>query len=255
MRNQRIFQKLIDKGIRFLITEQQKDGSFLSLASTRLNDFTRATTTHTIVPSNIVLSCLNSLEETAAITKIKQNTALFLLSQKSGHWSFNYWVRESKDAKKTPYPDDLDDSFCALAALYQHDPNLFNGKALAKITILLTAVEGKEGGPYNMWLVPPNTDKGWKRIDLVVNSNIAYFLSLLDISLPNLNAFIEQEIEKENYVFPYCSIYPAVYFISRFYQGKKVKQIIDLLLSKRDKEGKWENPLYTALAISSLVNL
>ena len=250
-----MISKIINHGIKFLADQQQKDGSFLSLTSTKLNDFTNAKTYHAIVPSNIVLSCLNSLESFKLLQKVRKRTAQFLLSQKSEHWSLNYWIRDSKEARTTPYPDDLDDTFCALAALYQYNPKLIDGSAMAKIVTLLTAVEEKEGGPYNMWLVPSNTDKGWKRIDLVVNSNIAYFLSLQDISLPNVNAFIEQAIENEDYIFPYCSIYPAIYFISRFYKGKKTKQIKDLLLSKRQADGKWENPLYTALAISSLFNL
>jgi len=95
-----------------------------------------------------VLSCLSALEETPKVKTIKQKAAKFLLSQKSKHWSFNYWVRNSQEAKKLPYPDDLDDTFCALSALFQYDPNLINGSAMAKIITLLTAMEKKEGGPY-----------------------------------------------------------------------------------------------------------
>lgn len=251
----RRFYKLIDKGVEYLATQQQKDGSFLSLSSPNPRNFSDARQYHTIFPVFLVLSCLGVLEETAKIQMIKRKAAAFLLSQKSEHWSFNYWVRDTKEAKQLPYPDDLDDTFCALAALYQYNPKLIDGSAMAKIVTLLTAVEEKEGGPYRTWLVPPDAKKVWKDVDLVVNSNIAYFLLLHDIRLPNSTAFIESAINTSSYASPYYpSIYSIIYFISRFYRGRKMKQIRDFLLSKRDSSGKWANPLYTALAVSSLIN-
>jgi len=248
-------QKVIDKGIAFLAREQQKDGSFLSLSSPNPRSFAKAKKYHPIFPAFLVLSCLSTLEETPKIKTINQKVAKFLLSQKSKHWSFNYWIRNSPEAKKLPYPDDLDDTFCALSALYQYDPDLIDGTAMAKIVTLLTAVEEKEGGPYRTWLVPQDADEVWKDVDLVANSNIAYFLSLQDVSLPSINALIESAIEAENYTSPYYPlIYPVIYFISRFYKGKKTKKIRDFLLSKREASGKWENPQNTALALSSLLN-
>jgi len=247
--------KAINRGIDFLAKSQEKDGSFLSLSSSNPRSFTKAKKYHPIFPAFLVLSCLSALEETPKVKTIKQKAAKFLLSQKSKHWSFNYWVRNSQEAKKLPYPDDLDDTFCALSALFQYDPNLINGSAMAKIITLLTAMEKKEGGPYRTWLVPQEAEEVWKDIDLVANSNIAYFLSLQDVSLPNINALIESAIEAENYTSPYYpSIYPIIYFISRFYRGEKTKKIRDFLLSKRKANGKWENPQNTALAVSSLLN-
>lgn len=247
--------KIIDKGIAYLTNQQQKDGSFLSFSTTNKRSFKNAKKYHSTFPSSLILSCLCSLEETPEIKRIKDRLATFLLSQKSKHWSFNYWTRNSKEAKTLPYPDDLDDTFCALVALYQYNPELIDGSAMAKIVTLLTAVEKKEGGPYRTWLVPHDADKVWKDVDLVANSNIAYFLSLQDVSLPSIDALIESAIKTENYVSPYYpSIYPVIYFISRFYKGKKTKKIRDFLLSKRDASEKWDNPLNTALAISSLLN-
>jgi len=248
-------QKLVNKGVDYLATQQQKDGSFLSLSTPNSLKFRKAKKYHSTFPASLILSCLNSLDETSEIKKIKRKAAKFLLSQKSPHWSFNYWARDSKESEQMPYPDDLDDTFCALAAFYQYNPELIDGSAMAKIVTLLTAVEEKEGGPYRTWLVQGGAKKVWKDVDLVVNSNIAYFLLLHDIRLPNSTAFIESAIDTGSYTSPYYpSIYPIIYFISRFYRGRKMKQIRDFLLSKRDTFGRWANPLNTALAVSALLN-
>jgi hypothetical protein len=246
--------KEIDKGIQFLAHEQKRDGSFLCLVSTKFDDYRNAETVPAIVPTNIVLSSLVHIDRTDTVNNITKKSADFLISEKSGYWSFNYWFRKSLWYKKEPYPDDLDDTFCALAALYEYQPELFDGEVMAKIVTMLTSAEKAEGGPYDMWLVPPEGRKTWNDTDLVVNSNIAFFLSLQDIALPNLTAFIEKSIEDKKYEFPYNTIYPAIYFISRFYKKRKKKHMVDLLLSLQEADGKWENPLRTALAISALIN-
>ena len=248
---------MINKAITFLATQQQKDGSFLSYSTSSKRSFKNAKRYHSTFPSSLILSCLCSLDETPAIKLVKDKLAKFLLFQKSKHWSFNYWVRHSKESKKLPYPDDLDDTFCALSALYQYDPNLIDGAAMAKIVTLLTAVEEKEGGPYRTWLVPETADKVWKDVNLAVNSNIAYFLSLQDVSLPKLNSFIESAIDTDRYLSPYYpSVYPIIYFISRdsALSVNSASQCRNFLFSKQDTSGKWTNPLNTALAVLSLLN-
>jgi hypothetical protein len=247
-------REAVRRGVQFLAQDQERDGSFMCLVSTKLDDYRNAKTVPAIVPANIVLSSLIHIEENAEIKKIKKQTADFLLTEKSAYWSFNYWFRNSDWYKKEPYPDDLDDTFCALAALCEYQPKLFTGEVMAKIVTMLTSAEKKEGGPYDMWLVPPEGRKTWNDTDLVVNSNIAFFLSLHDISLPNVTAFIEGSIDEQHYEFPYNKIYPGIYFISRFYKGEKTEQMITTLLSEQEADGKWENPLRTALAISSLIN-
>lgn len=228
----------------------------MCLVSTSFDDYSAPKRVPAIVPTNIVLSSLIRLPaKNQLANKIKRKAANFLLSEKSEYWTYNYWFRKSKWFEKEPYPDDLDDTFCALAALYEYRPEAFDGKAMAKIATMLTSAETAEGGPYDMWLVPPEGRNKWNDIDLVVNSNIAYFLHLQGIDLPKINAFIEESIKTADYEFPYNTIYPGAYFISRFYKGKLAVKIVELLLSKQEQSGKWENPLRTALAISSIINL
>ena len=247
---------VIPSGISYLQTQQQKDGSFLSLSSPRPLSFQTALTFHSTFSTSLILSCLNSLEETAILKTIKQKAASFLLTQKSEYWSFNYWVRGSKEAREMPYPDDLDDTFCVLSAIYQYNPRLINGVSMAKIVTLLTTTEKQEGGPYHTWLVPENAQKVWKDVDIAVNSNIAYFLSLQKVDLPNLVLFIESRVNQGDLTSVYYpTIYPTTYFLSRWYKGKKVKKLESILLSEQNKDGYWENPLYTALAVLSLLHL
>lgn len=246
----------INKGLKFLSKNQKKDGSFMCLVSTNFDDYRASKSVPAIVPTNIVLSSLIRLSgKSQMANNIKKKAADFLFSERSEYWAYNYWFRKSKWFSKEPYPDDLDDTFCALAALYEYKPEAFDGEAMAKIATMLTSAEAEEGGPYDMWLVPPSGRDKWNDIDLVVNSNIAYFLYLQGISLPKVNAFIEKSIETADYDFPYNTIYPGAYFISRFYRGKLAGKIIELLLLRQEQDGKWENPLRTALAISVLINL
>jgi hypothetical protein len=247
-------QDTVKSGIDFLAHEQQIDGSFMCMTTTIYDEYQNGILVPAIVPSSIVLSSMIHLPETESIASIKQKTATFLLFERSNYWSFNYWFRASREYTEVPYPDDLDDTFCALAALYEYDKALFDGEAMGRIVTMLTLVETEEGGPYNMWLVQTKPDSEWRDIDLVVNSNIAFFLSLCDIHLLKLNHFIEKSILENKYEFPYNSIYPAIYFISRFYKGTQVDQMIDLLLSNMEPNGAWENPLRTALAVSALIN-
>ncbi|MBU4421375.1 hypothetical protein L6259_01795 [Candidatus Parcubacteria bacterium] len=250
-----LIQKITEDSVNFLSKKQEPDGDFLSLSTPSLRDFDEPKIYHSPFPASLILACLNALSETPELKELKRKTAQFLLSQKSEHWSWNYWTRDSEQFKEKPYPEDMDDTFCALSALAGYNPKLFDGKTLAQIIMLLTATEVKEGGPYRTWLVSPDAPEIWRDVDLAVNSNIAYFLSLQDVFLNNLVSLIEQTIEKEKYISPYYpSEYPIIYFISRFYRGSKQKQITDYLLSRQDADNKWENPLYTALAVSALLN-
>ena len=75
------------------------------------------------------------------------------------------------------------------------------------------------------------------------------------MSLDNINKLIEDAIDSSIYYSPYYPTpYSIIYFISRSYTGKKIPKIIDFLLSQRDADYKWNNPLDTALVISSLIN-
>jgi hypothetical protein len=239
----------LDKALNFIKNQQLADGGFLSLSSPKNNNFQKSKKYNSVFFTALILSCLNSVKKS---DEIKNKAATFILSQKSDYWSFNYWPRDSKENQTLPYPDDLDDTFCALIAIYQSDPKIIDGSVMAQIVTLLTTVEKKEGGPYKTWIVPNTSNKVWQDIDLAVNSNVGYFLSLQEVELESITKLINTAINRQNLTSPYYpSVYPIIYFISRFFKSKK---LIDIILSKKIKDH-WENPLDTALAINSLINL
>lgn len=247
--------EVLRKGISFLANEQQKNGGFLSLSSSQTNDFNHAKKYHSPFFASLIFSATVILPKTPELGKLHKSTAQFLLSQKSAYWSFNYWERDGKEASTIPYPDDIDCTLCALSALQMYDPSIIDGEVIGMVATMLTATEEKEGGPYRTWLVPDDSPHEWKDIDLGVNNNVAYFLSLQGVSLPSLKKLTEGAIQNKNYTSPYYPIpYSIIYFISRWYKGKGVNDIKDFLL-KKQKNGVWENPLCTALALLSLHNL
>lgn len=249
----------IGNGISFLAKSQQKNGGFLSFSSREPSDFIKAEACHSTFHSSLILSSLSALEQSAKVKKIEASLASFLLSQKSDNWTFNYWQRNSKESKTLPYPDDLDDTFCALIALKLYNPEYINSTALARIVKTLTLLEQNPGGPYQTWFVVKNADKVWQDIDLAVNSNIACFLSLCGISLPNLELLMEQAIEKRAYKSQYYpSPYPIIYFITRAYRGSKAEKIKTFLLKesgKLDGKEKLLGPLFAALLANALFRL
>jgi len=91
-----------------------------------------------------------------------------LLPQKNTNWLFSY---------------DLATNFIIIAAIFKHKPQIISGQDLAKILKILTDHEVQAGGPYF------NQDK---QIDLTTNIAIAYFLSLNEVSLPNLGKLIKE---------------------------------------------------------------
>jgi hypothetical protein len=242
----------ITKGLRYLQALQQPDGGFSSFSSPS-RTFKQRYEYHTTFVPALMLNALSGVSEAAAI---RSGLSAFLLKQRTPHWSFNYWARGAKERQTLPYPDDLDDTFCALIGLYRHDSSLVDADALAKIIKLLLATEATIGGPYRTWLVPKTGPKIWLDVDLAVNANIAYFLTLIGSPLPNLNAFIEQAVEADQYESSYYpSAYPVLYYLARTYDGAQKTQLVRAFLERRLAAGHWQTPLQTSLALSGLAHL
>lgn len=189
--------------------------------------------------------------------------AKFLLSEKSGGWSFNYWAHDVSTLHPR-YPDDLDDTFAAIAALAQYNRDLIDGRAFSAIAGMLTGREVQEGGPYRTWLVPPNAPPAWQDTDIVVNSTIGYALALIGVRLPQLEKFISDGVRRRRLASPYYpGIFHVGYFLSRFYLHNSIDDNVDarLTLAKMiadrlsESNGQNINTLDCAMAISTLFNL
>lgn len=248
--------KAIQKGIDFLFEKQRDNGNFANFITFHSKSFQGARQTESIFSACLILSSLSQVgSHNKKVRKIKDKIKGLLLEQKSEVWSFNYWDRSSKNAKETPYPDDLDDTFCALSSLYEFDKNLISSNVVGTAITLLTLVEKEEGGPYQTWMVPVKSGGGWDDVDLAVNSNVGYFLSIQGVQLDSLDRLVEDAVSdgefKSQY---YATEFSVLYFISRFYEGKKKEEMIKFILSKRGINYIWRNPLDTALACLALSN-
>jgi hypothetical protein len=253
----------LNSALQCIAEEQLSRGDFLSLSSSRLGDFSDALICRTTFFAANILCCSNLIaragkvlnKEFPLLETVRKRAADFLLSERDPHWSFNYWSKCAEERKAMPYPDDLDDTFVALAALRGYNPDLIDGAALADMAKILMVAETKEGGPYRTWLVSPGAAPEWRDVDIAVNSNVGHFLSLLDVHLPNLKSFIEEAVVERRLSSPYYpDIFPVAYFTSRFYRtGPCASQIADMLLAERIKGGL--NALQTAMLVSSFINL
>ncbi len=205
---------------------------------------------------NYLILELISTSDSAQLLSVKKGLSAFILEQQNASCSFNFWSKNSKDSKKYPYPDDLDDTFCALSALQRYDSNLISGETLKKVLDLLIAQEVDEGGPYKTWLITENWPEIWQDdIDVAVNANVAYFLKLNDVNLPKIDRLFEQKIEKKQLLSPlyYYSEWPVIYFVSRSCGSKMKDKLINLIRERLAKDKL--DPLQSALAYNSLLNL
>lgn len=200
------------------------------------------------VPS-LILQSLHKLPQ-KEIDSYNKRLSSFLLRQHSRRWAFNYWARGSNEANEFPYPDDLDDTFCALIALYKQQPETIRESAMADVVRLLLATESTVGGPYRTWLVAKE-NRQWQDVDLAVNANIAYFLQLTGSSLPNLTDYLTEHILEDNFSSPYYpSAFPVYYYVARVCPVAARDQLAQTISKSRPS-----NALEIALIINALHEL
>jgi hypothetical protein len=256
---------VIKNGLKHIVSEQQATGGFASLSSPNPANFSTAISYTTTFFTSTILACLNAVtehgEHDPLVDTIRSQAALFLLGEKDKNWSFNYWVQHANERKIMPYPNDLDDTFGALAALIRYNHAIVDGEATAAIATMLTSAETKEGGPYRTWLV--QTPNGpWADVDIVVNSTVGYFLSLMGIRLPNIESFVDEMVIRGAAASPYYpNVAPVLYFISRFYKNRSVKNAeatqmaIKAICDFRTSRNTYMTPVENAMTITSLINL
>lgn len=245
-------KQAIEKGLQYIAARQQADGSFQSFSSSS-RSFKEALSYKTVFVPALILGSLARIESPLS-RQIRGRLAEFLLKQKSPHWSFNYWAADSPERQTHPYPDDLDDTFCALTGLYLHDPRLIDEAALAGAVKTLLAAETRPGGPYRTWLVVDSSEKVWLDVDIAVNCNAAYFLKLASNPLPSLRQFMEEQFDTDKLQSPYypgpC---PVIYYMSRAYEGEQLDRLQDI--ARRVGTDEPLTPLTGALLLSSYIRL
>lgn len=242
-------KKWLVGGIYFLEKTQLESGGFLSwsVSSTGCLDGSIERQT-TFIPA-IILSCLATLERSASIQKVGDKLVTFLKENKSSQGNWNYWTNDCAEYREQPYPDDLDDTACALIGLQRYDALLVGGQEMAHFTYTLTQLEVSIGGPYYTWLT---NDTAWREVDLGVNANIAYLLSLYNIQLDSLEDLMGKAIDSGQYSSRY---YPdewvTLYYLARVYHGPSLPVLQNYLLQKTTEA---HSVLVTALLLSATLN-
>lgn len=247
MNNSSIEQR-IERALFYLTAEQLPSGQFQGMS---FNGNTN-TPVPTVFTSSLIAVALCAVKGNELAQTIHLRITEFLKTQRSEGGTWNYFVKESAEYQSHRYPDDMDDTALALASIITHDSAYFDGIVTALLARTLTAVEIQEGGPYNTWITDFEKDTRWEDVDIAVNANVAYLLSLLDIELPKLTEYFD-ECLKANALTSryYTSVITLLYFLSRTYNGPYKQSCIDTLESAQ-VEGHWETPLETALALSAL---
>lgn len=222
----------------------------------------------TTFTTSLILLCLGK-HDGKIIKKMVRAGSDFLLNERSPQWSWNYWQRESNEYLTMPYPDDLDDTMCALAAIHMHRPEEIGGEALGHAVQLLTSAEKHPGGPYFTWLYrsPANEKTAWDDVDPVVNANIAFFLKHHEnITLPNIISLLEKTVvkiigksspkQKASLSKYYHLPVSILYFISKASPelGQTSDKIDRDTLTSYLTETEWKNPLESALALSACIH-
>jgi hypothetical protein len=237
----------LPRGLAYLAATQVDDGSFIGYSSRTAQPFKQAHTYRTTFLPAVMLEALAAVDASKAI---RQPLAEWVIAQRGEYWSFNYWAKDAPERQTMPYPDDLDDTFCALGGLYLHDPSLVNAAALGTIVKLLLAAESQVGGPYYTWLVGKDAPASWRDVDLAVNCNVAYFLQQVADPLPNLTALMDDAILQDRCTSPYYpSPAPVLYYLARAYRGTHRQALGNRIIAYRPR-----NSLETALHISALAH-
>ncbi|MDB5176260.1 MAG: hypothetical protein JWM81_1118 [Candidatus Saccharibacteria bacterium] len=237
------------KALAYLKKMQAADGSFLGQASQHTHNFSQSRVHYTSFFTSLIVCSLAEIKGASSIT---QKAATFLLTQKSADWSWNYWITGSPDDQKRPYPDDLDDTACALSALYLTVPRTVDGAVLGNFARQLISQETAVGGPYTTWLVQPAAEETWRDVDCAVNANIGYFLSLHNVTVPGLTSYIESLLSSDKLQSRYyIGALPTLYFIARWYKGPAQAKLRQLIAQQLHNEQYASDPLALALLLAA----
>jgi len=233
---------------------QEKDGGFASETSQQQVPFQADTIRHTTFFTATILNCLAELPRSRMRDNLQKKGANFLLSERSSTWSWNYWSGRGKTEEMRLYPDDLDDTFLALSALWGYKKELVTAEALVACTKLLISLEVSAGGPYRTWLVPSSAAATWQDTDIAVNANVAFFLVRQEVRPLGLLNFLYEAVASGDALSRY---YPSkilsYYYLSRCSLGPNINaQIAKEILLLHHPEAQWGNALLTAAALSTL---
>lgn len=206
-------QRPLEAARRFIARSQQASGSWPGVASYEATPFGGNHRRPTVFFTALIAGSLSVVPETEMS---RQKACQYLLRHASSSLTWNYWERNSSMRLTEPYPDDLDDTACALAACSQSSPHGLSGRQQAQLAQALITAEQQPGGPYATWLIDEAELTTWHDIDVAVNANIAFVLQLQQTRLTSLDHYLETAItQAEVNSSYYYGQEPVIYFLAR----------------------------------------
>lgn len=248
--------KSIRKGISFLLNKQLNSGEFPTTRAKKIS-MENASYIKSVFLNTFVLHSLSQLKNVFPINETVQNTTKFLLNEKEGEGFWRFF------GKGNHLPLDLDDTCCALSALF------INGVELEYKTIADYLLNYRDkGGIFYTWILdrylPKNSSYFENDIDWVVNANTLFFFSLIKIPIPEVTDYLCNIVEKgdfEDGSIYYYSPFSFIYCLSRAYADGGViglkpilRNIKNYLLNKQKVKVEKGNTLENAMATASLIN-
>lgn len=235
--------------LRFLRQEQQASGGFMGLVSSDAVSFRAAQPLPTIFLTTLIMQALSALPRAHTICA---PAASYLLAQRTARGTWNYWERGSAASYTTPYPDDLDDTACALRALMLCAPSLVTAAMWADFARALVSAETAPGGPYHAWLAAESAMQN--DCDVVVNSNIAAALAERQVRVQATEAYIDQALAGNNVRSAYyVGRVPILYFLAQWYRGAQLPRLRRLV--GRELQKTTHTPLAMSMLLSASVAL
>lgn len=206
-------------------------------------------------PMPLLLSILRPFKNNndSRITHLVVRGIKIIKQEQQDNGAFNYWRHQAPERIIHPYPDDLDDTALAYAALHAYSREGLSGNDAAHFTKLLVSAETTPGGPYNTWLLDFKKASHWSDVDPIVNANIALTLQLMNVRMPGLQRYLKEclvagKLSSRYYFSPLV----VLYFISRAYRGAARSTGRAIILAAR-QDANWGTPLATACALSALL--
>ena len=248
----------IISGISFLSKNQLSSGEFATIIAPK-PDMKASINVKSPFFTALILHSLSHLNKSEDLNNITQRATNFLLQERddTGYWRFF--------GKGSGIPPDLDDTCCALSALYIYGVDL----DFETISTSLLRYRDNEGIFYT-WLIDLYSDDGENEnyanyIDWVVNANILFFYSLLKKPLPEVVDYLCRIVKEKVFINGsryYNSSFSFAYCVSRIYAYSNAKRlqstkpiIKGYLLDTQNNKGGWGNSLEDAMATVSLINL
>jgi len=249
-------EKSLRKAVAFLDKRQLPSGEF-STTRAQKTDMKNSSGIKSVFFTTFVLHSLSQLKNVFPINGRVQSATKFLLGEKEGEGFWRFF------GKGTHLPLDLDDTCCALSALFENNVEL----EYRTIANCLLNYRDNKGICYT-WILDrylPKTSGDFNNdIDWVVNANVLFFFSLIKMPIPEVVDYLCSIVEEKSFEggsIYYYSPLSFIYSVSRAYAdggavGLKPTsgKIKNYLLNKQNVVGEWGNILENAMATVSLIN-